>query len=352
MKKRIISILGIASLLVSLTACSQAVTTTGQTSVSNDTTNVVTETSSEQTTESEHVTIRLADQAVNQILYFNYAKEKGILDEYFKDYDVDFEISDFASGPAVNEAIAADQLDFSVEGNLPSVTGPIGGYGTEVVAILAVSTASAGAIATPADSDVQTLEDTKGRTVGTAIGTAYHYSLGRFYEEAGISLDEVNLINAGTDVSTALRAGEIEAGFVTLPQAEILEGEGSARVISDELIVTAPAHYFIASKKFAESHPELTATLLNAIQATEDAILEDPEGFKAFYTDYLGADSSPYVKSLLSYDLKVTNVNELAVNEITSILGWLGRNGLVDTTGKTAEDVYDNTYANLAGLSD
>lgn len=349
MKKKIISLIGVVTLLFSLTACSQAVTTK---TVSNDPANAGKEASSVQTTENEHVTIRLADQAVNQILYFNYAKEKGILDEYFKDYDVDFEISDFASGPAVNEAIAADQLDFSVEGNLPSVTGPIGGYGTEVIAILAVSTASAGAVATPADSDIQSLEDTKGRTVGTAIGTAYHYSLGRFYEQAGISLDEVNLINAGTDVSTALRAGEIEAGFVTLPQAEILEGEGSARVISDELVVTAPAHYFIASRKFAENHPELTAALLNAIQATEEAILEDPDGFKEFYTDYLGADSSPYVKSLLSYDLKVTTVNELAVNEITSILGWLGRNGLVDTTGKTAEDVYDNTYANLAGLSD
>ena len=48
----------------------------------------------------------------------------------------------------------------------------------------------------------------------------------------------------------------------------------------------------------------------------------------------------------------MTTVNELAISEIEKILSWLKKNGLVDTTGKTAEDVYDNTYAKLANLPD
>lgn len=354
MKKRLISLLGVAVLLTGLVGCagSDAADVAEVKAADNEEPVVGAESEEVETEESEHVTIRLADQAVNLVLYFNYAKDKGILDEYFDGYDVDFEVSDFASGPAVNEAIAAGQIDFSVEGNLPSVTGPVGGYGTEVIAILATSTSSAGAIATPADSDIYTLEDTKGRTVGTAIGTAYHYTLGRFYDEAGISLDEVNLINAGTDVTTALRAGEIEAGYVSLAQAEVLEEEGSARVISDDLVISAPAHYFIASREFAEEHPELTAKLLEATQATIDLILEDPETFGAYYDEYLGTDASIYVKSFYSWDIKATRVNELAVNEIGTILEWLERNGLVDTSGNSPEDVYDNTYADLAGLGD
>ncbi len=355
MKKRIISLLLVVVLVIgSLTGCGkntdqvkaeQKKTETSGTEVSKDV-------NQESDSKKEHVTIRIADQAVNMILYFHYGEEKGILQEYFKDYDVDFELYDFASGPAVNEAIAAGQLDFSVEGNLPSVTGPISGYGTEVIAILGKSTSSAGAIATPVDSGINSLEETKGKTVGTAIGTAYHYTLARFYEEAGISLDEVNLINAGTDVSTALRAGEIQAGYVTLAQAEILTNEGSARVISDELIITAPIHYFIASREFAEKHPDLTAALLKAVQAIEKAIKDDPEAFGDYYNKYLGTDATPYVKSVLGYDLEVTTVNELAISEIEKILSWLKKNGLVDTTGKTAEDVYDNTYAKLANLPD
>ena len=60
-----------------------------------------------ETEESEHITIRLADQAVNLVLYFNYAKDKGILDEYFDGYDVDFEVSDFASGVSLNLHLCA-----------------------------------------------------------------------------------------------------------------------------------------------------------------------------------------------------------------------------------------------------
>lgn len=300
----------------------------------------------------EHVTIRLADQSIAMILYFHYAEEKGILKEYFKDYDVNFELYDFASGPAVNEAIAAGQLDFSVEGNLPSVTGPISGYGTEVIATLAISSSSVGAVVTPTNSSVNSLQDTIGKTVGTAIGTAYHYNLARFYEAAGISIDDVNLVNVGANVATALRSGEIDAGYVTLANAQVLESEGSTRTISEDLIVTAPVHYFIASKNFAEKYPELTVTLLKAIKATEKVILEDQEAFKAYYDKFLGSDASTYVKSLFSWELNVKPVDDQAVDEIEKILVWLDKNGLADTTGKSAKDVYDNKYYELAGFTD
>lgn len=355
MKKKLVSLLTAVTLALSLTACGNASSNETKGNTSTETSKIEesgTADAEKESEKDEHVTIRLADQSVNMVLYFHYAQELGILDKYFKDYDVDFEISDFASGPAVNEAIAAGQLDFSMEGNLPSVTGPISGYGTEVIAISSVSSRSIGAIATPIDTDIYTLEDTKGRTVGTAIGTAYHYTLARFYDAAGVSLDDVNLINAGTDVTSALRAGEIDAGYVSLAQAAILEEENSVRVISDELIVTAPVHYFIASKDFAKAHPELTATLLKAIAETEEAILADPDAFGKYYDEYLGTDASAYVTTLLSSDMGLTRVNDLAVNEIEQILSWLDKNGLADTDGKTADDVYDNTYADLAGLSD
>src|ERR1700761_9664580 len=73
------------------------------------------------------------------------------------------------AGPAVNEAIADKSLDFAFQGDLPAVLARANGLKTH---LLLISGARVGIkVAVPADSDVRSLKDLKGRRVAMFRGT-------------------------------------------------------------------------------------------------------------------------------------------------------------------------------------
>jgi len=67
------------------------------------------------------------------------------------------------AGPAVNEAIANNALDFAYQGDLPSVLGRANGLKTRL--LLASGVRVGIKIAVPTDSDIRSIKDLKGRRV-------------------------------------------------------------------------------------------------------------------------------------------------------------------------------------------
>jgi len=64
------------------------------------------------------------------------------------------------AGPAVNEAFANGQLDFALQGDLPSVIGRANGLQTKILLASGVNTPIY--LAVPPDSDIKTVADLKG----------------------------------------------------------------------------------------------------------------------------------------------------------------------------------------------
>jgi ABC-type nitrate/sulfonate/bicarbonate transport system substrate-binding protein len=147
--------------------------------------------------------------SVYGIAIFNYAKEIGLLDGYFDDldYDVDVELSEWASGVDQNTAFAAGEIEFSSMGNIPAVSGAASGYGTKILAVNYLYD-NEYVLAARADSGIKTTADLKGKNVGTYVGTVTHYAVAKYLEKAGLTLDDVNLLNVGAEAVTSLRNGD------------------------------------------------------------------------------------------------------------------------------------------------
>lgn len=296
----------------------------------------------------ETVVIRLGDQAINMTPYFAYAKETGILDEYFEGYNVEFEVVDFESGPAANEAVAAGQLDFAMMANIPSITGSLG-YGEKIIGVGGYSDRWV-QLVVPAGSSVETVADLEGGTVGSFIGTINHFYLGQYLADAGLSLDDVNVVNTAGESANAIRNEEVDAAIVSVGNAVVLEQEGSGRVVGEKISVTTPALLILGSDEFTAEYPEYTELLLKAIDATMKKIDEDREAFWEFYEGIVDGDITSIRESWDAMDRTVTHVDAATEDELATLLQWLIDNGLVEDTDAAVENLYDNTYAENAGF--
>ena len=363
--KTIASVLSVFVIAVTGAGCSSsqesAVTTTAKASANvaaaesantekNENTDVPeSETASDNEKSKDKLTIRLGDQSVYSSLYFAYANEKGLIDKYFSEYNVEFEYYDFQSGPAANEAMAADQLDFNIMGNLPTISGPAGGYGTKVVSVVSETDKSL-IIVVPYDSDIQSIADLKGRSIGLGVGTASMYYFGEALALNGLTLDDADIINLSwADALTSVREKAVDAGVVSYGQAKEAEAQNEVRIIDSGLPVE-PSQFLVGRAGFIKEYPEYTEALVKAIADTTTAIQSDWEAFQNYYDQYLGSDSSALIESIKLYVFSVSSFNEQQLKSYSDLLQFTKDNGLIENTAITLDDILDTSAAKRAGF--
>jgi sulfonate transport system substrate-binding protein len=116
------------------------------------------------------------------------------------------------AGPAVNEALAARQLDLVFLGDLASVIGRSRGLPTRLIA--ASGRASNSYLAVAPGSAIKSFADLKGRKVSVLKGTAYQRPFDRLLADAGLTEKDIKLVNLDWPTSkAAVVAKDIDATF-------------------------------------------------------------------------------------------------------------------------------------------
>lgn len=240
-------------------------------------------------TEKEKVELHLADMSVYGIAIFNYANEIGLLDGYFDDldYDVEVELSEWPSGVEQNSAFAAGEIDFSSMGNIPAVSGVAGGYGTKILAVNYLYDNEYVLVAR-ADSGIKSTADLKGKNIGTYVGTVTHYAVAKYLESAGLTLDDINLLNVGSEAVTSLRNGDVDAVPLGRIVAQQLVNEGSAYILDDNQ--TPIYNYVVGREEFAKEYPAITVKVLELINDTWDYANSHQDEYIQFYANASGQE--------------------------------------------------------------
>ena len=116
------------------------------------------------------------------------------------------------AGPAVNEALSNQQLDFAYQGDLPAVVGRSNGLDTRLLAALGVRANLY--LAVPKGSDIKTIEDLKGKKVAVFRGTNGHLVSINLLAAHGMSERDIKVINldAGS-TQAALVSNGVDAAF-------------------------------------------------------------------------------------------------------------------------------------------
>ncbi len=201
------------------------------------------------------------------------AHAEGYLEAEFRaDPDVRVEWFFFkGAGPAVNEAIANGQLDFALQGDLPSVIGRSNGLKTKL--LLASGARAPIYVAVPPGSDITGIRDLKGRKVAIFRGTNLHLAFNKVLAANGLTEKDLKAINM--DAATAKAALATRDVDAALGQSDLLalEEQGTAKVIytskGDNPAFGRHAHVLV-TEAFEARHPDLTARVVKAFVRAAD----------------------------------------------------------------------------------
>ena len=169
------------------------------------------------------------------------------------------------AGPAVNEAFANGQLDFASQGDLPQIIGRANGLKTRQ---LAAGGAHAPLyLAVPAKSDIQGVEDLKGRKVAIFRGTNNHLAAVKVLAANGLTERDLQGINMDeASANAALATGNIDAVFGNYGTL-LLVAQGLARIAyttKGDNPAFERQSTLIADEGFVRKHPDLTQAIVTA----------------------------------------------------------------------------------------
>lgn len=123
----------------------------------------------------------------------------------------------------------------------------------------------------PKGSDIQTLSDLKGKTVGFAKGSSSHYLLVKALEKGGLSYGDITpaFLQPG-DARVAFEQGNIDAWVVWDPFAADTELHSDAMMLVNGEGLTTDRDFFISNKEFAKNHKDILDILIEEVQASSD----------------------------------------------------------------------------------
>ena len=158
----------------------------------------------------------------------------------FEGIDYKVEWANFQGAAPLFEALRAGAVDLAPAGDTPVLAAATGGTPLRIVAVRR-SQSTGIAILVPADSDIRTVADLKGRNVvvSSARGSISQYLLIRALANAGVDEKDVKVgFVLPTDALSAFNAGKIEAWATFGIYQAFAEQQGARVLISGEGINT------------------------------------------------------------------------------------------------------------------
>ena len=192
------------------------------------------------------------------------------------DVTVDWQL--FESGGEVNQAFLAGGLDVGLAGSSPVSRGLSTGIPYEVPWIHDVI---GSAEALVAREGIDTVADLKGKKIATPIASTAHYSLLAALDDAGLSADDVTIIDAeNIQGLAAWTAGDIDAIYTWNPTlAEIKGAGGHVLIDSSQLAAEGKVTYDLAvvSTDFATKYPAAVQSWVDAQAQAVQQLLDNDE---------------------------------------------------------------------------
>ncbi len=192
------------------------------------------------------------------------ANAKGWVEEEFKADGIKVEWFFFkGAGPAVNEALSNQQLDFAFQGDLPAIVARSAGLKTKLV--LATGVRSNIYLAVPPDSPIQSVKDLRGKRVAIFKGTNAQLPINRVLEANGLQERELRSINLDQATTlAALSTKDIDAAFGNINLLR-LRDKNAARIVFTSKgaspIFTTQSHVLV-TEQFAQHYPDTTARVV------------------------------------------------------------------------------------------
>jgi NitT/TauT family transport system substrate-binding protein len=217
-------------------------------------------------------------------------KELKLLEKHLskagKYQDAQYEISwsDYSSGGPITNQMLANKLSIGVMGDYPLLVNGAKFQATNSLRSLYVAgtgynlKGSGNGIVVPVKSDIYSLNDLKGKSVSTPVGSASWGMLYKAMQDANIPASAYQLKNQAPAVGAAnIATGKIDAHADFCPWSEIMEFRGTGRKIYDGSETGIPyLHGVVVREDFAKKYPELVVAFIEAVYDAGKWVKADP----------------------------------------------------------------------------
>jgi sulfonate transport system substrate-binding protein len=320
MKKTILTILFSVSVIAMLTGCT---TSKDDSTVADD------------VQATKVVNIGSFSRAIDYAPYI-VAKNNGLFDEVAAKYGVNINYVEFQTLPAINEALATNNLDIVFEAEPPAIIGKAAGIGLSIVS---PGVSLVQEIVVPSESDINEVTDLKGKKIAVPSGSSSHYGLNMILKQAGLTGDDVEIIDMNPqDGKAAFVARQIDGWAIWPPFVEQEQYAKTGRVLRG-------SNVFIQSiaamrDSFKEENPELAKDLVAAIKESQQWILQNTAEAQKIVADELGIELGVVELAWGKHNFNPTiGVEEIA--DIQNKADFLFEMGLVKTNVNVDDDLID-----------
>lgn len=243
--------------------------------------------------ENIRIAIGTQDTTINCATGGLLIRELNLLPKYlpktgkYKDAKYDIVWKNFSSGAPLTSEMVAGRLDIGAMADFPAVNNNVAfkktGKESIFLSVLSGSTTGSGnGIVVPLDSEVNSIQDLKGKTISVPFASTAHGLLLRAIAAQGWDpKKDVKIIAQAPEVAgPALKSNKIDAHADFVPFAELFPYQGFARKIYDGAQAKTPTfHGSLASKAYAQQYPEIIQAYLRATIEADQLIRKQPEKY-------------------------------------------------------------------------
>ncbi len=204
-----------------------------------------------------------------------------------------------------------------------------------------------------ANNDIQSFEDLKGKTIGTAGPSGgMKLSVLKMLEENGISEDEVTLVANGVyqDAYATLTSGEVDATIIHNPYVALAESEGVGHALGRAWDYI-PDYYtgtIIASDEIINKDPERLQKFVTAYYKVHEEVKNEYfDEFITWASKYMNTDEDVLRKAVESEIDVWADYSVIPEDRLEKTFEYLEQYGWIDG-GVSPEGTYTNEFAQKA----
>jgi NitT/TauT family transport system substrate-binding protein len=231
------------------------------------------------------------------------AEEKGFFDE--EGVAVDLSLIEVSADRIT--AMQADRLDASA--TTVDTWTLFSAQGADLVQVLATDESSGGD-GIVAKKEIASIADLAGKTVAVQSASTSQFLLANALKEAGLSLDDLNLLDMSSgDAGAAFVAGQVDAAVTWQPWLANARETDFGHLLLDTketpgLIVDTVAF----RPQYVAEHPEAVAAFARAFYRAIEEIAANPDEANAIMAESIGMDAADFEATLA--DLKLWGKDE------------------------------------------